>query len=193
MHEARPGTERSRVHVQYIVALDNLLKPSLDLGGLVSILFTRDLNARPGARRSSRRRDANPRHSRFRPRRQPRDVDGLGVALIRHSYRGDTSASDETARLTPAPAPSLGSVHFSSCVVGEQQRLQRRPGCALKPMPILHRHQNGSVRASLGDDLWPFLQAAFQHLAEPGLRILNWPTLHGHTSRRLSGPAFPKF
>jgi hypothetical protein len=46
MHEARPGTERSRVHVQYIVALDNLLKPSLDLGGLVSILFKRDLNAR---------------------------------------------------------------------------------------------------------------------------------------------------
>ena len=46
MHEARPGTERPRVHAQYIVALSNLLKPSLDLDRFVSILFTRDLNAR---------------------------------------------------------------------------------------------------------------------------------------------------
>jgi hypothetical protein len=46
MHEARPGTEGPRVHAQYIVAIGNLLKPSLDLGRFVSILFTRDLNAR---------------------------------------------------------------------------------------------------------------------------------------------------
>lgn len=129
---------------------------------------------------ASRRRDASPRRRRFGVRPGPPDAGESGATPTRHSYRGGTSA-DKVARLPPSLFSSLRHVQLPSRLIGQQQRLQRGPRRALKLLPLLQGHQNRSACPAPRHNLWAFLQAGLEQLAEPRLCILNRPTLHGRT------------
>src|SRR5437773_10001707 len=84
--------------------------------------------------------------------------------------------SGEAANRAAAPPAAWRNIQLSSCVVAQEQFLQREPRRELESLPILCRHQNGSIGAPFGDDLRTFPQAGFKHFTEPRLCILNRPS-----------------
>jgi hypothetical protein len=107
----------------------------------------------------------------------------LKVATSLLEYRSVFSSAAELAadlarRQVDVPAASSGlprSWLRRAARVGEKQFFQRRTSRTLQAAPSVHRHQNGGLRAALGDRPRTFAQAGIQELAEACLGVLNRP------------------
>src|SRR5262245_27603449 len=73
---------------------------------------------------------------------------------------------------------SCRNLQFASCLVSQQQLLERASRRAGQATPLVDRHENRCVSAAPGDELRSLLETSLKHLAEPRLCGLDRPCPH---------------
>jgi hypothetical protein len=90
------------------------------------------------------------------------------VAAHAAEFRDDVGVEEIHRRSGESSGPAAvsmaarGNVQVASRFLGQGEFFQRGPGCSLEVLPVRHRHQDGGLGATPGDELGAFLQADFQ-------------------------------